>query len=228
MHPIPHPLSLLALQETTLLLDGIAYTCVRELGRGKSAISWLYRRQGSDSSLPEQVVLKRYCSTEIQTIPFAQILEFELCSYLRLGQSGIAHPQLLGYSEEHYCLAKEYIAGELIVDIQQREGLDDRHFRAMLTMADSLKQAGWHVDFFPTNFVLNAAGLHYIDYEAHPYNEEWNFQNWGIFYWLNREGMAAYLASGDVAHINKPGQPKPLEQPFLRQRESVLRRLQAG
>ena len=54
------------------------------------------------------------------------------------------------------------------------------------------------------------------------------FPELGIFYWLNREGMAAYLASGDVAHINKPGQPKPLEQPFLRQRESVLRRLQAG
>ena len=228
MHSIPHPLSALVLQDATLLLDGIPYACVGELGRGKSAISWRYQRQQSHPTLPQELVLKRYCPTGYETVPFAQILEFELCSYLRLGQSGIAHPQLIGYSEEHYCLAKEYIAGELIVDIQQREGLDDRHFRAMLAMAATLKQAGWHVDFFPTNFVLNDRGLHYIDYEAHPYSEEWNFQNWGIFYWLNREGMAAYLASGDVAHINQPGQPKPLEQPFLRQRESLLRRLQAG
>lgn len=225
MHPIPHPLSQLALHEEQLLLDGIAYQAIRELGRGKSAISWLYRRQAPHPTLPAELVLKRYCHTGYETVPFAQILEFELCSYLRLMESAIPHPRLLAYSNEHYALAKEYIAGELIADIQQREGLDDRHFSAMLAMAEQLRETGYHVDFFPTNFVLSEQKLFYIDYEAHPYSEEWNFANWGIFYWLNREGMATYLASGEVGHINKPGQPKPLEEPFLRQRESLLRRL---
>ena len=166
MPPIPHPLSQLVLQEQQLLLDGIAYHPIRELGRGKSAISWLYRRQGAHATLPQELVLKRYCHTGYETVPFAQILEFELCSYLRLMESAIPHPRLLAYSTEHYALVKEYIAGELIVDIQQRKGLDDRHFGAMLQMASQLQAAGYHVDFFPTNFVLNERGLFYIDYEA--------------------------------------------------------------
>ncbi|WP_409421505.1 hypothetical protein ABHF91_00230 [Pseudaeromonas sp. ZJS20] len=225
MRPIPHPLGQLELDDQQLRLEGVPYQAVRELGRGKSAISWLYQRQADHPSLPRELVLKRYCQTGYETVPFDQILDFELCSYLRLMESGIPHPHLLAYSQAHYALAKEYIAGELIVEIQQREGLDDRHFGAMLQMAGRLQAAGYHVDFFPTNFVLNERGLHYIDYEAHPYSEEWNFANWGIFYWLNREGMAAYLSSGEVGHINKPGEPKPLEAPFLRQRESILRRL---
>lgn len=60
------------------------------------------------------------------------------------------------------------------------------------------------------NFVLNAQGLFYIDYEVvHPYNAEWDFANWGIFYWLNREGIRRFRESGDVTHINSLGNPNP-------------------
>ena len=117
----------------------------RELGRGKSAISYLYRRDGCSgdaAELPAEVVLKRYCSTAEQTIPFAQALEFELCSYQRLQSAAIQHPRLLGYSVEAYCLVKEYIAGSLIIDLIVEEGLDDRHFRPILAMAERLQRAG--------------------------------------------------------------------------------------
>ena len=221
----PHPLQL---TEQTLWLAGQRYDPVRELGRGKSAVSYLYRRapaQNAHPDLPEELVLKRYCSTREQTIPFAQALEFELCSYQRLQNAQIQHPKLLGYSVEAYCLAKEYIAGTLIIDLIVEQGLDDRHFRPILAMAEQLQLAGWHIDYYPANFVLNEQGLHYIDYEAHPYNAEWDFAHWGIFYWLNREGIRRFRETGDPIHINKPGQPKPWDEPFLAQRESLLRRL---
>ncbi len=224
LHTIATP-HLLRLEQDTLWLGEINYRPLQELGRGKSAVSWLYQRTQPSSEHPLHLVLKRYCPTEHQTIPFAQALEFELCSYDRLQQAGIAHPRLLGYSKEHYCLAKTFVDGRLISDLLVHEGLDDRHFQPIFQMASQLQQAGFHIDFFPTNFVLNTQGLHYIDYEAHPYNEEWNFANWGIFYWLNAEGMRRFLQTGDACHINKPGQPKPWDAPFMRQRESLLRRL---
>ena len=226
--PLPSPHAL-RLQEQTLWLADEPYQLVRELGRGKSAISYLYRRAGgpeAQSALPVEVVLKRYCSTQKQTIPFAQALEFELCSYQRLQQAAILHPRLLGYSVEAYCLVKEYIAGELIIDLLVEEGLDDRHFRPIFVMAEQLQRAGWHIDYYPANFVLNERGLFYIDYEAHPYLAEWDFAHWGIFYWLNREGIRRFRETGDPIHINKPGQPKPWDAPFAAQRESLLRRLQ--
>ena len=224
--PSPHALRL---QEQTLWLANQPYQLIRELGRGKSAISYLYRRAGdtgNETELPAEVVLKRYCSTAEQTIPFAQALEFELCSYQRLQQSAIQHPRLLGYSVEAYCLVKEYIAGSLIIDLLVEERLDDRHFRPIFVMAEQLQQAGWHIDYYPANFVLNDRGLFYIDYEAHPYQAEWDFAHWGIFYWLNREGIRRFRETGDPIHINKPGQPKPWDAPFAAQRESLLRRLQ--
>jgi predicted Ser/Thr protein kinase len=222
--PSPHPMQLDGEQ---LLLAGEVYVPITELGRGKSAVSYLYQQAEGRSAqgLPPQIVLKRYCPTPNQTIPFAQALEFELCSYMRLQQANIAHPRLLGYSTTGYCLAKEYIPGELITDLLLQNALDDRHFRAILEMAAQLQRAGWHIDYFPANFVLTPHGLYYIDYEAHPYNAEWDFAHWGIFYWLNPEGMRQFLATGDDRHINKPGQPKPWDEPFWRQRESLLRRL---
>lgn len=224
-HTSPYPLTL---AEPQLWLGDCLYLLETEIGRGKSAISYLYHRQGRDGAsqvLPEKVVLKRYQSTPLQTIPFAQALEFELCSYQRLQAAAIAHPRLLAFSSQAYCLVKEYIAGDLIIDLLVEQGLDDRHFRPIFAMARQLQQAGWHIDYYPANFVLNAQGLFYIDYEAHPYNAEWDFANWGIFYWLNREGIRRFRESGDVAHINKPGQPKPWTEPFGAQRESLVRRL---
>ena len=62
--PSPHALHL---QEQTLWLAGHPYQMLRELGRGKSAISYLYRRDGCSgdaAELPAEVVLKRYCATQ--------------------------------------------------------------------------------------------------------------------------------------------------------------------
>lgn len=220
----PHTLTL---TEQRLWLDETPYRLSREIGRGKSAISYLYHQEAEalTDALPAQIVLKRYCSTPEQTIPYAQALEFELCSYDRLEQSKIGHPRLLAFCADAYCLVKEFIAGELIIDLLVEQGLDDRHFRPILAMAKQLQQAGWHIDYYPANFVLNEQGLFYIDYEAHPYDAEWDFANWGIFYWLNREGIRRFRESGEVIHINKPGQPKPWDEPFMAQRESLLRRL---
>jgi hypothetical protein len=46
--------------------------------------------------------------------------------------------------------------------------------------------------------------LAYIDYEINEFADEWSFEEWGVWYWANREGVARFLESGDSAAINDP------------------------
>ena len=38
----------------------------------------------------------------------------------------------------------------------------------------------------------------YIDYECNNYMDEWNFENWGIYFFANPNGMKKYLETGEV------------------------------
>ena len=66
--PSPHPMQL---NGEHLLLAGDVYVPITELGRGKSAVSYLYQQAEGHSAqgLPLQLVLKRYCSTPIRPSP---------------------------------------------------------------------------------------------------------------------------------------------------------------
>ncbi len=46
--------------------------------------------------------------------------------------------------------------------------------------------------------------LVYIDYEINEYSDEWSFEQWGVWYWANREGVARFLETGDSSAINDP------------------------
>lgn len=219
----PHPLQL---TEQTLWLSGVKYNPVRELGRGKSAISYLYRRDhlhGAEPELPEELVLKRYCSTQEQTIPLPRrwSLSCAATSGCRARQSSIPSCSVTTSMPTAW---PRYIAGTLIIDLVVEQGLDDRHFRPILAMAEQLQRAGWHIDYYPANFVLNEQGLHYIDYEAHPYSARVGLCSLGASTG-SIAGIRRFRETGDPIHINKPGQPKPWDEPFLAQRESLLRRL---
>lgn len=212
----PHQLCLIDDQQ--LLVDGHSYTNQGEIGRGKSAISYLF----SDGE--HQLTVKRYRRVDHNLIPFEQALGFELLSYQRLQQAGVACPQLVGFCASSYLLVKEYIAGPVAIDLIARDMMDERLLLRTYAYADQLKHAGFHVDYFPANFVVKGGELYCIDYEAHPYLEEWDFHHWGVFYWLNNEGVRRYLADGDINHLNKPDSFKPWDEPFMAQRSHLLAR----
>ncbi len=213
---LPSPMQVGSNDDATVTLDGRAYSLIRELGRGKSAISYLY---GCDGEL---VTVKRYIEVAHNGIPFEQALEVELLSYQRMCQAGVRCPELLGYCTEQYLLVKRFVPGEVISDRVAAGTLTDAIFAKAFAYANQLKQHGFHVDFFPANFVLSDDELYCIDYEAHPYMEEWNFPNWGIFYWLNQQGLRQFLQDGQHHHINKPDSFKPWDEPFVPRRDELM------
>jgi len=70
----------------------------------------------------------------------------------------------------------------------------------------------------PAEFGMVGAGpritkrLAYIDYELNDYSDEWSFEKWGIWYWVNREGVTRFLETGDPSAINDPPESgKPIQ-----------------
>ena len=53
--------------------------------------------------------------------------------------------------------------------------------------AHILYPSGLNIDYYPTNFIPENGLLYYIDYECNQYSDEWNFENWGIKYWIKNE-----------------------------------------
>ena len=51
-------------------------------------------------------------------------------------------------------------------------------------MAAKAMAAGLNIDYYPTNFVVHDGLLWYVDYECNDYSEQWDFEHWGIQYWL--------------------------------------------
>ena len=36
--------------------------------------------------------------------------------------------------------------------------------------------------------------MYYIDFECNPYDEKWNFENWGIKYWSKTKEFLDYIS----------------------------------
>lgn len=209
--------SVLCWQGEDLLLDGRTYRRTRILGEGKSAVSLLYT--ALDGS--EQLTLKRYQTKDYNRIPHAAALDFELASWSRMAASGIAVPQLRGFDRDAYVLVKDFVPGSVLIDEVARGTVPEEAFPLLFAMAGQLRRAGWHVDFYPANFVLCEGVLWCIDYEAHPYNAEWGLVEWGLWYWVNAEGIRVTLDNPDAGVLNYPGTFKPRREGL----ESAWRRL---
>ena len=37
--------------------------------------------------------------------------------------------------------------------------------------------------------------------------EEWDFENWGIYFWANTNGMAKFLETGDHQYLSENAKP---------------------
>ncbi len=177
---------------------------IKHIGKGKSGNSYLCEFGSS------QVVLKEMHDEKVDYYHFAKSkIEHELDSYRRLEPLGIKMPQLLSSSLKESYLIKEYIGGKTATELITENSIDQGHISKMLEIENLCRASGINIDYFPSNFVIAGSDVYYVDYEFNEYSEEWNFSNWGIFYWLNAAGMKLFSLTGDSSHINEPGTGKP-------------------
>jgi hypothetical protein len=190
------------------------------LGRGKSAYSWLVT-DGED-----RYVYKKMHNERVEHYTFSDKVLSEVDAWKRLCDAGAPVPRLLEWNAEKQYLVKEYIEGTLASELAARGSLTDTHFALAWKLHLALRDAGLHIDYFPTNFVFREIDSHgeifYIDYECHPYSPEWDFERWGIYYWLNASGMREHLETGTTDLLNRPGTPKPFTEPFEARKREIL------
>ena len=200
------------------------YEILKILGKGKTGISYLVNKN------QEQFVLKVMNKDVPDYEKQLEIFRGEKFSYERMSKIGEGVPKLYEFNEENNYLVKEYIDGVCASDLAangygKNNGLTDFHFELIFDLHKRFKQVGIHVDYFPTNFIYTSDNkIFCIDYECYDYNSEWDFENWGIYYWLNQEGMQEHIQNGTTEKLNKPGTFKPFDEPFQKQKQELIKK----
>jgi predicted Ser/Thr protein kinase len=183
---------------------------LRLLGKGKSGYSYL-------AALGTQtVVLKQMHDEPCPYYTFGDNkVRLEVHAYHQLSAAGLALPSLLSFDEQRGFLIKAYVDGEVADRWDAAPAQLEIAVKQLFDMAHRLRDQGLNIDYFPANFVIKEGRAHYIDYEVNPYNEQWSFDFWGVYYWANRSGMRLYAQSHDWRHINQSEHAGiPIKAPF--------------
>lgn len=170
-----------------MTINGKDYEVIRLLGKGKGGYSYLV----TDGT--EMYVLKQIHHEPCDYYTFGDKLASELRDYELLSQIGIPLPQLLTVDHDQERLLKEYIDGDTVNVLVKEDRMEPGYLAQMQAMCEKLYAANTNIDYYPTNFVVQAGKLHYIDFECNPYMDQWNFENWGSKYWSKTpEFIAAF------------------------------------
>jgi len=186
------------------------FRLVKLLGKGKSGYSHL--AQGVDGSCVVKIMHDEPCDY----YEFGENkVSSEIHAYQVLSDIGIKIPKLYYHNMAKNYLIKEYLEGPTAATWLVNGGDVQKVLPDLFLMASKLKNSGYNIDFFPTNFVTHSNGLFYIDYEINTYDPQWDLINWGLYYWANRSGLEAYFKTGDPLSINISAESgKPISKPF--------------
>ena len=203
----------------TFYVNNANYLITKFLGRGKSAYSFLAKSTNDDTS----ITLKLLHDEPFEHYQTDDKFQDEINAYNIL-HGKLPLPELIAIDENREWLAKEYVEGENITQLIAERRISPKIWQQIFTIAKELEQQGINIDYFPANFLWNGSTLTYVDYEANIYNPEYDWLHWGIYFWVNYEGMHKYLATGDALALNdgKAG-GKPIKMPF-RNRVSRLKK----
>lgn len=173
--------------ETTISVNGKAFSVVEMLGKGKGGYSYLVTDGIS------QYVLKQIHHEPCDYYQFGNKVEAEIKDYMRLKGIGIRMPAMLDIDIENERILKEYIEGETIYVIVLNDKMLPDYLKQMQDMCSLLYSADTNIDYFPTNFVVRDGEIFYIDFECNDYSDEWNFENWGVKYWSKTPEFLKYV-----------------------------------
>ena len=163
------------------------YTVIQLLGKGKGGYSYLVTDGAGE------YVLKQIHHEPCDYYTFGDKLASELRDYERLRNVGIPMPKLPEVDEKQERILKEYIPGDTIDKLVKEDRMEDDFFRQMEDMCRLLYPAGLNVDYFPTNFVVCAGKVYYIDFECNDYQQQWDFEHWGSQYWWKSEAFKSHF-----------------------------------
>ncbi|MCL2627249.1 MAG: hypothetical protein FWD44_00940 [Oscillospiraceae bacterium] len=178
------------------------YTVTKLIAKGKGGYTYLAK---SDA---DEVVVKQIHYEPCDYYQFEENkLNSELRDYETLSKLGLPVPKLLHFCQEEQFLVKEYINGDTLAKIAADNRITDKHITQIFDMCRVLYQNQLNIDYFPTNFIERQGLLYYVDYECSEYSNEWNFENWGIWFLANQKGMSSFLADGNHKSIIEDGKP---------------------
>lgn len=160
------------------VVNGVAYTLGKFLGKGKGGYSYLVKADG------QEYVLKQIHHEPCNYYQFGNKIEAERNDYQRLLDAGIRIPKIADIDTENEVIIKEYIEGDVIADLLKEKRSVAEYIPQLQEMADLAKSKGLNIDYYPTNFVCKDGLLYYIDYECNAYMEEWSLEKWGLKQWL--------------------------------------------
>ncbi len=192
------------------------FKLVKELNQVSNGKFFLYERDN------ELVVIKEL-SQKIDSEGEFEI-DKELFSYERLKALDIYTPKLLGYNRENNIVIKEYLEGKDLLGIIRDRTLTKDNYIELLRYSEFLNSDNLNIDYFPANFVLKENRLYYVNYKVFPYSEELNLRNWGIYYWINNEGIKRYMETGDEYFINIENEKRPVITEELNKKRDELYR----
>lgn len=190
-----------------MICNEIPITVLRFLGKGKGGYSYLvqYGKQ--------HMVLKKYHYEPCEVYIFeADKLETELRDYNKLVGLGIPVPNLVNVNHKEQYIIKEYIDGPTLAELAALGHLSFQYYRQIKQLSIILYEANLNIDYMPQNFVSRDGKIFYVDYERNPYSPQWDFEHWGIYFWVNRKGMKQYLKTLDHKYLSKLG--KPIHTPW--------------
>ena len=172
--------------EQELTVNNISYRIVCLLGKGKGGYSYLAERDD------RQVVIKQIHHEPCDYYTFGNKIEAELRDYERLQKACIRIPRMLAVDRDAERIVKDYIEGPTVMELLRSGASVEPYLPQVRDMAAKAMAAGLNIDYYPTNFVVYDGLLWYVDYECNDYSEKWDFEHWGIQYWLPKLSFRSY------------------------------------
>ena len=163
--------------EEFLTVNGRPYRVVRLLGHGKGGYSYL--AEGPQGLC----VVKQIHHEPCDYYRFGDKLAAERADYAQMQAAAVPLPRLLEVDEPAERLVKEYIEGPTVAELVERRALPPACLDEVRALSARLRALGINLDWYPTNFVVCAGRLVYIDYECNDYMDRWSFERWGVQYW---------------------------------------------